>query len=286
MRHFIGPRQRKESPRIWFSKLPIYAQADDVLALFSYHQAIAVLNLTRIDVNYVMDSRTNSPIRKVLNELSESANSTADELLSKLRSISKAGLVRSVMDEPADTAVGRSLESALGISMNPSREPDYNGIELKSYRPQATRRQLFAKVPNWRISKFSSMAEVLDAFGYDRNGREQLNCTVSASKPNSQGLVLSIDDKAETLLERSVNTQHGAFVSWYLSELRDALESKHNETFWIKAKSHLVNGRETLRASGSATHPFSASITIRHIDRTRCYHTRPPDEASRLWQGA
>ena len=42
------------------------------------------------------------------------------------------GFVPSIMNIRADTAVGRTLETALGIPINSAKEPDYRGIELKS----------------------------------------------------------------------------------------------------------------------------------------------------------
>jgi hypothetical protein len=51
--------------------------------------------------------------------------------------------------------------------MNSSRTPDYKGIELKSAREnKGTRKGLFAKTPNWELSKFKNRTEILDAFGY------------------------------------------------------------------------------------------------------------------------
>lgn len=34
----------------------------------------------------------------------------------------------------ADTAIGRTLETLLGININSSKQPDYKGIELKAFR--------------------------------------------------------------------------------------------------------------------------------------------------------
>ena len=61
----------------------------------------------------------------------------------------------------ADTSVGRTLETALGIDINSSKLPDYKGIELKSFRAnKGNRKNLFAQVPNWKISKFKRSAEI------------------------------------------------------------------------------------------------------------------------------
>ena len=145
--------------------------------------------------------------------------------------------------------------------MNSRRQPDYKGIELKAYRSRPptreNRKQLFSKVPNWEISKFSSMTDVLDAFGYHRDGRDRLNCTVSATNINSQGLTFSVDGNAGILYEVSMHTDHDAFASWYLSDLRDTLAAKHAETFWVRADTLRIGGRE-------------------HFDLVDVIHTRGP----------
>lgn len=248
-------------PRIWFSKLHHHANPDDMLAVTEHDGQLVVINLTQVDVAHVLDVQQSGPLWDVLRDISAEATSIADELLGKLRLIAAGGYVPSIMDERADTAIGRTLEDALGIAMNARREPDYKGIELKSYRrkpkSRENRKQLFAKVPNWEISKFNSMTDVLDAFGYFRDGRDRLNCTVSAANVNSQGLTFKLDEKSGILNEVSTTTDHGAFASWYLSDLRADLEKKHAETFWVGAKVHPIDGRE-------------------HFEFTDVIHTRKP----------
>ena len=96
----------------------------------------------------------------------------------------------------ADTAIGRTLETLLGIDINSSKKPDYKGIELKSYRDiRGNRKNLFAQVPDWNLSKFKSSAEILNAFGYNRGDDFKLYCTVSSLVRNSQGLKLKMDSE-------------------------------------------------------------------------------------------
>ena len=88
------------------------------------------------------------------------------------------------------------------------------------------------------------MTDVLDAFGYFRDGRDRLNCTVSAINVNPQGLTFELDDEKGLLNEVSDDPKFGAFASWYLSDLRDTLMTKHAETFWVAAQVHIIGGRE------------------------------------------
>ena len=134
--------------------------------------------------------------------------------------LTKRGPIPSLLD--ADTSVGRTLETALNIPINSSKQPDYKGIELKSYRSKkgrSNRKNLFAQVPNWKLSKFKSSAEILDAFGYWREEDFKLYCTVSSLKPNSQGLKLRLDRDIEWLHENSDRKDIGDFVVWTLEKL-------------------------------------------------------------------
>ena len=125
---------KEGDPRIWFYGLTSYANADDMLSLTEHDGRIAVINLTQVDVAHVLDVQKSGPLWDILADINAEATSIADELLEKLRLIAGGGLVPSVMEARADTAIGRTLETALGIVINSAKEPDYKGIEIKSYR--------------------------------------------------------------------------------------------------------------------------------------------------------
>ena len=236
---------KEGDPRIWFSMLHHYVKPDDILAITEQEGRLMVINLSQVDVLHVLDFQKDGPLWHLVSDISGEASATSEELLYKLRSIAANGLVKSVMPGNSSTAIGRTLEDILGISMNSSKEPDYKGIELKSARSKKSKKQLFSQVPNWEISKFNSMTDVLDAFGYHREGYgDSLNCTVSASNTNPQGLKFEVDTKRGILNETSIEPKYGAFASWYLADLRNSLAKKHKETFWIHAKSHLFEGYE------------------------------------------
>lgn len=243
------PKTKTGDPRVWFTGLSGYSNPDDMIAIAAHEGRLIIINLTQVDVDYVLDVQRNGPLWDALQAISAAAQSVAHELLAKLRRIASGGLVPSVMAARADTAIGRTLETALGIAINSSREPDYKGIELKSYRRAASsarenRKTLFAQVPNWKISKFKSSREILDAFGYQRDDDYKLYCTVSSRNRNSQGLYFKVDDKNGILDEYSNKPDIGAFASWALKDLRSSLLKKHNETFWIGANVHIVNGHD------------------------------------------
>ena len=243
------PVTKTGDPRIWFRGLPAYAQADDMIAMAAYDGRLVLINLTRIDIARVLDDLQRGALWEIIQAIKSQATAVSQELLARLRVIARRGLVPSVMPNRADTAIGRTLEDALGIQMNAKQAPDYKGIELKSFRlkPRASRQNrktLFAKVPNWGISKFKSSAEILDAFGYQRGADFKLNCTTSTRQANAQSLIFRINDSLGQLDECSTKPGIGAFASWFMADLRADLLAKHNETFWVSAHSHTQNGHE------------------------------------------
>jgi hypothetical protein len=247
-------------PRIWFYglgiKIPI--NPDDLIAMIAYEGGLICINITQENLTRVIDRQTSGPLLEYLNFLTGAARQVSDELLERLRALAASGPLPSVMQKRADTAIGRTLETALGIEINSRSEPDYFGIELKSFRKnklnsRENRKQLFARVANWNESKFKSSEEILDTFGYQREDAFKLNCTISAIKKNSQGLSFEIDDRLGRLNERSDQKQIGIFATWILDDLRTLLAKKHNETFWIGATSSMVNGLEYFELK-SVTH--------------------------------
>jgi len=230
-------------PRIWISKLPVFANANDILAIIAFDYQLYVLNITQLELNKLVESSTPNPLQDLINEINQISNQVAEELLIMLSKIAAKGPVPAILQ--ADTAIGRTLETLLGIDINSSKKPDYKGIELKSYRDKrGNRKNLFAQVPDWNLSKFKSSAEILNAFGYNRGEDFKLYCTVSTLVRNSQGLKLKMDTKMVQLIENSDKSSIGDFVVWGLETLHKRLLEKHNETFWIAADSVTIGGKE------------------------------------------
>jgi MvaI/BcnI restriction endonuclease family len=242
------PQTKKGDPRIWFSGLTKITNPNEIIAIIFYSGSFHIFNLTQLDVAGLLESKLVNPLKDLIVEISGKASEIAIELLLMLRKIASSGPIPSMV--AADTSVGRTLETALGIDINSSKQPDYKGIELKSFRSSRTnRKNLFAQVPDWSLSKFKSSSEILDAFGYFREEDFKLYCTVSAITRNSQGLTLKLDSEIKQLIENSNKSDIGNFVVWPLDTLHSRLNEKHKETFWVEAKSSIINGREHFQYS-------------------------------------
>lgn len=233
-------------PRIWFSKLPHYASAYNLLGVVAWNRTLYVINLSESKIRNSVE-RIGSPIHSLFKQIQVNQNSISDELIEKLKGISQRGWIKTITD--GDTGIGATLEHCLGIQINSSRKPDYKGIEIKTKRLQGlkatTRTSLFAQVPNWQISALKSSAEILDTYGYYRDQIKKLYCTVNATKINSQGLTLVVDEINDLLQERHQSQQgFQDVVSWKLETLKTRLLDKHNETFWIGANTEKINGIE------------------------------------------
>jgi hypothetical protein len=237
------PITKKGDPRIWFSGLSNFVKPNDILTLVCFKGKIHAFNITQLPIENLISSVIANPLKELVEEINGAENAIAYELLEKLRAISRAGAIPSMVN--ADTSVGRTLESALGININSSKEPDYKGIELKSFRrKRGNRKNLFAQVPDWDLSQFKSSAEILDNFGYWREKDFKLYCTVSSINRNSQGLTLRMDNDIKQLIENSDIPKIGDFVVWTMEKLHSRLLEKHRETFWVEAESKIINGKE------------------------------------------
>ncbi len=237
------PNTKKGDPRIWFKGLGGYSRANDILGIITFERKLYVLNITQLDIKKLIESELFNPLREIVNAINVSSNEVADELLILLKRITANGPIPAILD--ADTAIGRTLETLLGIEINSSKKPDYKGIELKSFRDnRGNRKNLFAQVPDWNLSKFKSSSEILNAFGYSRGDDFKLYCTVSSLVRNSQGLKLKVDSEIGQLIENSDKSDVGDFIVWGLETLHKRLLEKHNETFWIAADSINIDGKE------------------------------------------
>lgn len=236
------PNTKKGDPRIWFSNLTSIAEPNDILGLIAFDGLIHVFNLTQLPIKKLLDSALLNPFKELIFEINNIESLVSNELLAMLNKLAE-NPIPSMLN--ADTSVGRTLETALGIDINSSKQPDYKGIELKSFRAsKKNRKNLFAQVPDWSLSKFKSSAEILDSFGYWRDEDFKLYCTVSAISRNSQGLELIMNTDINHLIEKSDKKEIGEFVVWSIDKLHARLLEKHKETFWVEADTIEIGGKE------------------------------------------
>ena len=241
------PLTKNGDPRMWFTGLKNIAKPDDQVAIIFFDSVPHLINLSTCDIQQSILNK--DLIGVFIEKLILSKQSISNKLLCLLREIACNPIPAPVQ---GDTAIGMAIEQALGILPNSSKEPDYNGIELKSSRTkvkisQANRVNLFAQVANWNHSHLKSSSDILDVYGYESqdDGCFKLYCTVSALKPNSQGLIFTIDDDADIVQEKYFNGQSYSDVAvWLGSKLRERLAEKHTETFWIEADSIFLDGCE------------------------------------------
>lgn len=237
------PETKKGDPRIWFKKLKEISKPNDIIAIFLHEGKLKLFNLTRLNLESLLESRKSNPLKEIIFSVYFDTTAVSRELLDKMYAIAAMGQIKSLVN--ADTGIGRTLEKLLGVDINSSKLPDYKGIELKAFRKgNKVRKNLFAQVPNWKLSKFKNSDEILTAFGYHREDQFKLYCTVSASKANSQGLSLRVDSELNHLVEKSERKKIGEFATWELDVLHKRLQKKHNETFWISAENTIIDGNE------------------------------------------
>ena len=179
-------------------------------------------------------------------------SNTANELLAMLRERAGNDFIPSVRN--GDTGIGATLEDILGIKSNSRKTPDYKGIEIKASRQNpkklisSNRVNLFSQVPNWKNSPMGKAIKVLNQYGYLKENRLQLYCTLDAIKKNSQGLMLNVDENSQLLkaIEKS-DAGDKPLMFWALSTLKARLAEKHPESFWIKAETKVISGKEHFR---------------------------------------
>ena len=226
------PKTKDGDPRFWLYRLGSRASTGDTLAIgVTADRTIVAVNLSAaqsdaewsaVEAEFAALEVAENPER----------NPSLDRLIVKLTAIARAGPTRA--HGHGDTAVGRTMETALGIAINSSKDPDWEGVvELKFGRPRpAQRRTMFAKVPNWKLSRLKSSREILERFGYQRDGVFRLYVEVGA-KPNSRGLSLRADEKAGLIRESSTLPGLPEVAVWQLADLQDAMLNKHQQTCWI-----------------------------------------------------
>jgi len=149
-----------------------------------------------------------------------------------------------------DMAVGKTLLDLLGVPQATNNKPKFKGFVLtarRSGRAEGNRVNLFAMVPDWKISACKSSQEIVDEYGYDRDGGRKLYVSVRARRPNPQGLFLELDRASGLLRERCVRTDSNdpaEVAAWRLDVLKARLAQRHPASAWITANVERRDGEE------------------------------------------
>jgi hypothetical protein len=229
------PNTKSGDPRIWISNLKYICKPGDIFIATWIDQTIVVWNLENVSLDSLQSNYSSSNLWKLLNRLSAPKSEVRAELTGLLNDLASRGWIKGI--KTGSTSVGHLLETELGIQQNSSKNPDYKGIELKAtgtMAKSANRYNLFAKVPTWSISELKSSRQIVDKYGYPRGQDFQLYCTVKFGAPNSNGLYLNYSQGF--LEELHTNFNDSDVAKWDERILLHELESKHAETFWVKAK--------------------------------------------------
>jgi hypothetical protein len=246
------PKTKKGDPRLWFSKLNNYTDADDIFAMFHIDSTLYIINVTKTDITKNYESLDNNPVKEILSTLHYQKMEVSQELLGKFIKLYDNGHWYE-SEVQSDTGIGRAVETLLGIKMNANKDADYKGIELKSKRLQrnSTKNGLYSQVPDWKNSNYKSGAEIVEKYGYLSDGKKTLQVTVQANRPNAQSLVLDIPNEGEILemLESKDEKVLNHIVEWQLMTLHERLSSKHKETFWVSVDNQFFDGKEFFRYS-------------------------------------
>ena len=247
------PKTKKGDPRIWIYGLKDYIMPNDRFIVIAKDKKLYIINISRIDIEEASVFKF-SPICELIDELVGSIRIVSEELLFKLRQFHDQWIPSDIV---ADTAIGRKVEALLGITMNSSKEPDYKGIELKSFRDKrpSLRKGLFTKAPDWEISTFKRAKDICAVYGYPETAKfKSYRHTHYYQKPNSKALSLNIEKQEAVLtIEEGLIDAKGNYLSkknvvrWKLADIQKALKEKHHDTFWIEVHPKIENGREFFR---------------------------------------
>lgn len=254
------PVTKKGDPRLWVNKVRDveFLRANDIFALIAHKGVLFAVNLSVVDIPKACHSYLDTPLKDLVFAISSKKSSVSDELLGLIKDRMTDWMPAEIL---ADTGIDRTVESILGIDMNASKEPDFKGIELKSHREASrVRNTLFTQTPEWSMSRLKSGKAIVEEYGYIPEGysHKSLHVTLTANRPNQQGLGLSIqpesqlleaDEFSQTESEDGIFRKVNDVAVWRLIKLHERLLTKHRETFWIDAETKHDNGRELFRVT-------------------------------------
>lgn len=266
---FYRPTTKDGDPRFWPYNFKKFSNPDDIFIIFVANNKLHFINLTKSSLaEDIKSKRVISNISNpetaydFINSLSNKNKAVAEELLSILRSIAQKGPLEAVCK--GDTAIGRSIETAINIKQNSNKAPDYKGIEIKSSRgsERSGKLTLFTKTPDWERSFVKNSKDYLDLCGYARPNKEgkHLYCSVYSNKYNPNRLKLSLNIESNDLEEFYENFSNGPIAVWDLDTLHKSFREKHNETFHISADTQINSAGKECFILKSVLHTKKALI--------------------------
>lgn len=244
---FYRPKTKQGDPRMWIYGLGAYTEGNDIHVLFWFDETLYTINITRIDIAKCYNSAIITPMQDILKTVNENGNRISEELLRRFRAVRNQWFESEIN---ADTGIGRTIETFLGISMNSDKTPDYKGIELKSHREKRSSKKnvLFTQTPDWDISALKSGREIVEKYGYLAEGNKKTyQNTVQCSPPNSHQLFLNVNHIEERLELQAERKRKEDIAAWRLMKLHQRLLTKHHETFWIEVENIINDGKEHFR---------------------------------------
>ena len=113
------PITKKGDPRLWVNKVRDveFLRANDIFAIIARCGILFTVNLTAVNIEKVCASPIDTPLKDLIFELSLEKNSVSNELLGLIKNRMSDWMPAEIL---ADTGIGRTVESVLGIDMNPS----------------------------------------------------------------------------------------------------------------------------------------------------------------------
>src|SRR5688572_12956990 len=78
MASLYRPETKKGDPRIWFKKLGGYTRPNDILGIIAFKGSLSVINLTRLNIENLINSTTNNPLKELVLEINRISFQVAD----------------------------------------------------------------------------------------------------------------------------------------------------------------------------------------------------------------
>jgi hypothetical protein len=185
-------------------------------------------------------------------------------VLKKLQCIHRAGWHDAKRLEPSGQTVvargknagGNTLECLFGIPSNPSKEPDYQGWELKNLDAQSDRLTLTTPEPKSGYYKEQGVVAFVEKFGYPdekkKNRRNFASPHLFSQLNEKTKLTLSVD--GYSVRKKKITNHDGGIVlktrrgtiaaKWNFSDLMFDWNRKHSRVVVVPSSSALFDGRK------------------------------------------